>query len=431
MLALTVRLTALLLNADILSTELIKDSRRFDVTAENLLEHGTLRDEAGNYANITPVYPLLIAGAKAVSGGNGRFLLILFQIVFGSLAAWYVFRLGREIFGTTTGWIAGVLYAIYWPLVRFQVLVNAESIYIPLIIGGVYYIYRAVDDNKVANAVAAAVFLVVATLTRPVGYYLPVFLVLTALGFVVICKFRINFGLTVLFLAVYFAGLVPWGLRNYHVLGEFISSSTISGMVLATGNMPREGKIFGFDLRKQYLPEDKQYILDLPELEKNHELKKLAFGTLADNPGEIPHLLLLKAAYFFSPFDWEVLGDGEGTFNPWFFWIGIFSLIGILSTGFQKTGAVLILAIITYFMLVCLVTYGSPRLRLPAVTFFIIFSARGWVNLFGRGAEKKLYFEKKQMITLVSVIALSVVSVHYDKAVIEVSRSVLSAIGLW
>ena len=431
LLALIVRLFALAANPDILSAGLIKDSRRFEIIAENLLEHGSLRDDAGNYANITPVYPLIIAGFKAIPGVSGRVLLILFQIILGAAAAWYVYRLGSGIFGTTAGWIAGVLYAVYWPLARFQLQVMAETVYTPLLIAGVYYLYRSVSEKKVSNVVIAAMIMAAATLTRPAGYYLPLFLVIFAAGLTIIRKYRLNFSLAAFFLAVYFVGLVPWGLRNYQVLGKFITSSTISGMVLATGNMPREGRIFGFDLRKHYLPAEKQHILDLPELEKNRELKKLALEVLADNPGKIPRLLLLKTAYFLSPFDWEILGKGDGTFNPWFFWVGIFSLVGIVSTGFRKPAAVLILAVIGYFLLLSLVTYGSPRLRLPVIPLFLIFAAQGWIAAFGKGIEKKLSFDKKQLLALVAILVLSVISVCYDKTVIDVSRSVLLSTGLW
>jgi len=196
-------------------------------------------------------------------------------------------------------------------------------------------------------------------------------------------------------------------------------------MVLSTGNMPREGKIFGFNWRKQWLEPSQRHILDLPEVERDRALKKMAVDHIRKNPGKIPRLLMLKTLYFFSPFDWEVLGRADGVFNPWFFWVLLFAVFGLFNLDWKPAHLVPV-SLMLYFFALSLVAYASPRLRLPVDPFFILFASAGWV-----ASEKRLGNGKKTFILLLIVLISSIAGYINSDFIRDSFRAILVRAGIW
>lgn len=422
-LALAIRLLALFANPASWQTPLNKDALLYHSLAVSL-NSGSGFEHDGHLAVVTPLYPLFLAGVYQLFGFV-RFYVLLSQCLLGAILVLYVYRIGASIFSPGAARAGALVAAVYWPLVATGLKISSEALFAPLLAAAIYYTILAIHHKRSDLVIAAAILLGLATLTRPVPIYFP--------AIVIVCfalnhrplKHRRLLADAALYVAVFLITIFPWALRNHARLGHFIFTSTNSGMVLSTGNMPRQGKIFGFNWRKDWLEPSQRHILDLPEIERDRALKKMAVEHIKKHPEKIPRLLLLKSLYFFSPFDWEVLGHENGVFNPWFFWVLLFAIFGFFKLKW-KPDYFLPAGLVVYFFVLSLVTYASPRLRLPVEPFFILLAATGWTE-----AEKRLGSCRKAFILLSVVLVSSAAGYIYSDAIKDSCRSILVLAGIW
>ncbi len=422
-LALAIRLLALFTDPASWQALMNKDALLYHSLAVSLGSGNGLEHE-GHLAVVTPLYPLFLAGLYQLFGFD-RFYVLLTQCLLGAILVLYVYRIGVSVFSPRVAKLGALVAAVYWPLVTIGLKISSEALFAPLLAAAAYYTILALHHKRSECMITGAILLGLATLTRSVAIYFPaiviVYFVLTYRS----QKDRISLGDTALYIAVFFIIIFPWALRNHARLGHFIFTSTNSGMVLSTGNMPRQGKIFGFNWRKKWLDPSQRHILDLPEIERDKALKKMAVDHIKKHPGSIPRLLLLKTLYFFSPFDWEVLGRRDGVLNPWFFWVLLFAILGFFNLNWKPDHFVPA-ALILYFFALSLVTYASPRLRLPVDPFFILFASSGWV-----AAEKRLGSWRKTFILLSVVLVSSAAGYIYSDFIKDSCRFILVLAGIW
>ena len=422
-LALVIRLLALWADPAAWQTPLKKDALLYHSLAVSLGSGNGLEHD-GNLALVSPLYPVFLAGVYQLFGSD-RFYVLLAQCLLGALLVLYVYRIGAVAFSPGVAKIGALVATVYWPLIAIGLKISSEALFIPLLAAAVYYTILAFQRKQAGWAIAGAALLGLASLTRTVAFFFPaVVAVYGALAYHSQKDKRLLVNI-VLYIVIFFITLFPWALRNHARLGHFIFTSTNSGMVLSSGNMPLQGKIFGFNWRKKWLEPSQRHILDLPELEKDSALKKMAVDHLRKHPEKIPRLLLLKTMYFFSLFDWEVLGREDGIFNPWFFWVLLFAIFGLFNLKWKQEHF-LPAGLISYFLALSLVAYASSRLRLPVDPFFILFASAGWL-----AAEKQLESRRKTVILFSFVLVSSAAGYIYSDLVKESCRSVLALAGIW
>jgi hypothetical protein len=156
------------------------------------------------------------------------------------------------------------------------------------------------------------------------------------------------------------------------VHGAFIPISTASGFFLYGSFHPPQGKYFGF------YPDDEVFVQSesiASEVERSRFLMAEAIKFFKEHPERIPKLEDLKLLFFWSPFDWEIIGGG--LYNPIYGMIFPLFLIGmILSLKRPHQEMVISLFLpIAYFQLIGLIFYGSPRVRLLIEPFLILFAS--------------------------------------------------------
>ena len=122
---------------------------------------------------------------------------------------------------------------------------------------------------------------------------------------------------------------------------------------------------------------------------------------------------------------WEVLGHEDGVFNPWFFWVLLFAVFGLFSLNW-KPDHFLPAGLLVYFFALSMVTYASPRLRLPVDPFFILFASAGWV-----AAQRRLESRGKTSILLSVVLVSSAAGYIYSDFIKDSCRSILVLCGIW
>jgi tetratricopeptide (TPR) repeat protein len=94
----------------------IVDSLTYDQMARGLTENGELTQE---FFWQPSFYPLFLSVVYWFSDGSVLWVKVL-QAILGSLACVLVYRLGKELFGGPAGILAGVITAVYMPLVFFE-----------------------------------------------------------------------------------------------------------------------------------------------------------------------------------------------------------------------------------------------------------------------------------------------------------------------
>jgi hypothetical protein len=217
--------------------------------------------------------------------------------------------------------------------------------------------------------------------------------------------------------------ILPWTIRNWLVFGKFIPISTTAGAALYSSYFPPEGKFFGFvpfDENMKYA-----YSLDSETAASDFLLKKTIAGIKQMSFTQFVRLEFLKVLYFFSPFDWEILG-GNGIYNFFYGFISPFFILGIFLSFKKMKDLLPVFLPLIYVFLMTLITYGSPRFRLPIEPYLIILAAVG-ISYFIKLFSKKIF-----PISLLFLFFLLNSSLYLNSYPIKMfCRNLVEKVGLW
>jgi Flp pilus assembly protein TadD len=200
------------------------DSKAKDVLAGDLLaSSGTFR---------VPLYIYFVAGVYAVFGYSITALLIV-QAVLGALTCGLLYLVGKRIFGTVAGVVAGLGFGVYRMAIYGVGELLPVTLVILLLVGGLYFIVGALRAKSLIRAVLAGACLGLAFLTHP-----DVVPFAVALALVVAVAFRREHGIRVAVTAgaVVICFVLLQGLRNYAIFDEFTVFSPQGAVNLYIGN---------------------------------------------------------------------------------------------------------------------------------------------------------------------------------------------------
>ena len=154
------------------------------------------------------------------------------QALIDAAACVLLFFVGRRFGGTRVGIFAAFGAALFPPL-AYLVTSRVADALMPAFVLVVFTLWlRGIDTRKPVWFALAGVALGLACLFRPDTLLFPTFLFLGAL---VSVPWRTAFWSTALVGACAFVVLIPWGLRNQHVHGDFNVTTHAGGMALYQG----------------------------------------------------------------------------------------------------------------------------------------------------------------------------------------------------
>jgi tetratricopeptide (TPR) repeat protein len=141
----------------------IMDAADYDQLARSLLGQGSASTPLFWQA---PFYPLVLGGLYALSGGS-LLAVQLVQIVLGSLTAALTVRLGRGIGGARVGTVAGIVVALYGPLVFYDGELLATSWAAFLTVTGLLVLLRVRERPDTRRGLVFGLVLALGVITRP------------------------------------------------------------------------------------------------------------------------------------------------------------------------------------------------------------------------------------------------------------------------
>ena len=224
------------------------DAGEYDRDAVALVQgHGFGVSDAtfhgGPTAYHPPLFSIALAGVYELSGTDStvhRWKAARgFEAVLGAVAVGLIWLVALELFGALVALIAGVLAAVYPPLVLIGSSVMSESLFIPLALGAVYCALRARRglgaDGVWRWQAATGALGALSALTRESGLVLMVGLIFVAWPALGHAGWRAWGAVRGPLLIVLVAALVltPWTIRNATTFHEFEPLTTGSGYALA------------------------------------------------------------------------------------------------------------------------------------------------------------------------------------------------------
>lgn len=361
----------------------LPDQREYLEVARNLLHgHGLSfldrRFSDTVYAFRTPGYPLLVAAC----GANVRAVRAV-QAVLDTLGVLAVFLLARLFCAPDQQrvgpMVAAVLVAFNPYLVYFTGLILSETLFTGMLVWGIVLLLwgqggRATTWAGVLVWLAGVVLLTLSVLVRPSAIALPLTLGIAAalmnrapppayqqrMGWRP--RWRLPIGTTIVLFTL--LTLLPWTLRNFHVLGRWVWLDTNGGITLYDGYNPDAtgGSDQSFIRREPELQV-------LGEVDRSGYLAQKALLYARTHPARDVELAAARLARTWSPLPLSA-EFGRPAYRiialAYSIPFDVLVVLGILVGRVPRAAKLLLLLPALYFSTIHALTVGSLRYRIPA-----------------------------------------------------------------
>lgn len=215
------------------------DTVRYEKPALQLLKYGTLAIEPmaphTTTLSTTPVYSLFIAGVYKAFGLQNHYALIIIQILLSTLTVFLIFLIAYRLWGQKVALIASLLMTIAPLQILYSQLILSETLFTFLFVSSLLaFTYLVTSPHKYTWALTLSLLITLATMTRPISYYL-VFCI--TLGIVI---FKHRFVQTwsqlliicLLILLPFLLVTHAWKTRNENLTGVYALNNAMSETML-------------------------------------------------------------------------------------------------------------------------------------------------------------------------------------------------------
>ena len=398
------------------------DAAEYEATALSILNDGIYGEDKTPTSFRPPLYPSFLALIYRIFGHSYLAVRVV-QAILGALTCIVIYFIALELIDRNAALISGLLAAVNISFIKSTEHFLTELIATFLISLIVFSLIKLKRSSSLSKQAFVGLLAGLIALTRSETlFFLPfvygVWLCLVCLKKYSLKVFLKNVSVT---LCVFLSIISLWTFRNWRLHHAFVPITTSVGINLYSSYRPPQGKLFGFTANDDTVKLSGRLS---SEVEQSKFLLKETFKFIRANLDKLPRLEFLKFAFFWSIFDWEIIGNGVYNFSfgfmlPFFVW-------GVVLGLKKRKHYLLIYAPILYFQITTLLLYGSPRFRIPCEPFIIIFSAIGIMYFFQK-------FSKKVIPGVaLSVFLLTNVTIYFHSAVFkEYLKCVFVKFGLW
>lgn len=211
----------------------LDDSAQINLRAAHLLMDGKGFSDPSFPVYNPPLYPIFIATCLSVFGDNQASVKIV-QIFVDSLTIIMIYLIMKEIFNGATALLSAGTFSLYPFSTYLTISIASEPFFTFLLAGFVLSGVYAVRSIKWGHCCVAGILLGLATLTRGATQFVPLMLavILILWGKRGRASILCYGALCLSFVLV----ILPWTVRNYLVLDDFIPVATSGGIVLLMGS---------------------------------------------------------------------------------------------------------------------------------------------------------------------------------------------------
>ena len=387
---------------------LADDANEYLALADSISSEGEFARRGEGTRMRQPLYPMFLAGIQSIFGANIRFVQVIQALLItGTVVIFY--SLARRIFDARIAFLAAVLLSIYIPFTVRAALIMSEALFIFLMFLSLYLVVAALQEQRGKHYIAGGVVLGLAFLTRPNVILLPLVLIPLLIFF---ARHHASMGRTILlnslFTLAFVAMLVPWGIRNAVVLGEYTPLPSSGGVNLWIATHPHwkeflnYGTAYAWELNEFFDIKGNDFYISSEAdrrffREATENIKDDPLGWLSRN---IKKLSLVSYYSFFQELRPQLEGRGLVNRHPEFAnvmhmgtLIFIFLLVYGLFQSLHKRESVLLLATMVYFLLLEFVSSHETRHLLPIVPLYHLFAASA-LAILARAAWSKLPWKR-------------------------------------
>lgn len=369
-----------------------------------------------------PLYPFFLSGIYYLFGHHYRTIRIV-QSLLGSFICVIIFLITRRLFNLRTGLFAGLIASVNPSFIKITEYLLSENLYTFILIIAVLFLLQYAQEKKIKHLFFAGATLGIAALTRSIIFFFPLFIILFMGKRLVREEYKVKKHILVIFVLIlsFILPIFPWTLRNQQIYHKFIPIVSRTGLGLYSSYFPKDGKIFGLTAQDDIVQKANLF---KTEAEQNNFLLKETFKFIKNNPTKVLRLELLKVLYFWSPFDWEIIG--YGVYNFMYGFIVPFFICGVFITFRRFKELLPVYLPIIYSFLIALITYGSPRFRLAIEPFLIIMGAAAISHLYNKSIRKKPFIASVFILFIFNLL-LFIYSVQFK----IFAKSIIKFLGLW
>ncbi|MDD4910423.1 MAG: glycosyltransferase family 39 protein [Candidatus Omnitrophica bacterium] len=320
-----------------------------------------------------PLYPFFIASVL-YSFNHNYSALIIIQILSGAVVCAVIFLISKDIFNTRVALISALIACFNPGFVKISQYLRNENLFTFLLVIAMFLLLRQLRKHTFRNLVVLGIVLGLAVMVRDMLVLFPLF-ILSLSGRAMFPKWyniRQILAGVLIFVAFFLLPILPWIIRNSQLHHRFTLITNKTGMGLYGSYVPQNGKLFGLHPKDDTTK--KADLLD-SEAERSDFLAREALKYIRRNPLKVLKLELLKLGFFWSPFDWEIIG--YGIYNFMYVFIMPFFIYGIFITRRRLKELLPVYLPVIYAVFITLIMYGSPRFRLPVEPYIIIIASAG------------------------------------------------------
>jgi len=229
-----------------------------------------------------PIYHYFI-GLFYFIFGYRPYIVIIFHLIMGSLTCVFLYKIGQIIFNEQIAIFAGLFLAFEYSNILYSNLLLTEAMFIFLFIVFIYFFVKFLMKKNMRELVYSAIFLGLSAHVRPIGLYFSIFLI-----FPLFLYFRSNLKKGILsfiiLISVLLLAIIPWMIRNYVVIGEFmlsadqsIAQNAIFPNLMNIIKPPRTIKHWTASEKRMIIEETKQPGMSVANVIKKYSIRAIQF----------------------------------------------------------------------------------------------------------------------------------------------------------
>ena len=376
-----------------------------------------------------PLYPYVLALLYKVSGSSIGFA-VFFQHLLGTASAVLVYLIARRFFTLGVALLAGLLAALYWPLVYFEGDFLIVTLIVFLNLCAVLFLLRGLHDDEALMLGGSGILFGLSAIARPsiliVVAVLPLFFYLHARGSKAARRAWVR--RAILTLAGVSVVILPVLVRNVVIGRDLVPIASQGGVNFYIGNNPQSDGATavvpgtrwdwwgGYEDAIRMAETEKGRRLKPSEVSNHYFGKGLRF--IFSSPNQSLPLMWKKTRMFVAGgersnnksiyFFWHLSGLGRIPF-PGFWLIGPLGLLGAFVLWRKRPDLWLLYLFTASYSLGVIAFFVNARFRLPVVPVLIIFAAYGACHLWTSVRQKSA-----DAFKAIVVLAISIFVVNYD-----------------